>query len=87
MYYEYFYFLRSFFVGFFLHYYTMILQRIRIFKGDDEFEPGTSTPEATYEPPPLHHHLEYYQFSLFISAFLVAHLDITSSLFLSVHFL
>ena len=49
-------FLRSFFasgVGFkaslstltFLHYYTMILQRIRIIVGDAGFEPGTSAPE------------------------------------------
>ena len=40
----------------FLHYYTMILQRIRIIVGDAGFEPGTSAPEiwrATNEPPHL----------------------------------
>ena len=40
----------------FLHYYTMILQRIRIIVGDAGFEPGTSAPQvwcATYEPPHL----------------------------------
>ena len=41
-----------------LHYYTMILQRIRIIVGDAGFESGTSAPEAWYryasnEPPHL----------------------------------
>ena len=40
----------------FLHYFTMILQRIRIIVGDAGFEPGTSAPEvwcATNKPPHL----------------------------------
>ena len=40
----------------FLHYYTMILQRIRIIEGDAGFKPGTSAPEVwcvTNEPPHL----------------------------------
>ena len=45
--------LRGFVVGvgfplyteFFLHYYTMVLQRIRIIVGDTGFEPGTSANE------------------------------------------
>ena len=41
----------------FLHYYTVILQRIRIIVGDAGFEPGTSAPEvwcAANKPPHLH---------------------------------
>ena len=41
---------------FFLLYYTIILQRIRIIVGDAGFEPGNSAPEvwcATDEPPHL----------------------------------
>ena len=46
----------------FLHYYTMILQRIRVIVGDVGFEPGTFDPEvwcATNEPPHLQksHHI------------------------------
>ena len=40
----------------FLHFYTMILQRIRIIMEDAGFEPGTSAPEvwcSTNEPPHL----------------------------------
>ena len=34
------------FSGDFLHYFTMILQRIRIIVGDARFEPGTSASEV-----------------------------------------
>ena len=51
---------------YFLHYYTMILQRIRIITGDAGFKPGTSAPEVwfiTNEPPYLLGavHIQYLQ--------------------------
>ena len=39
----------------FLHYYTMILQRIRIITGDAGFKPGTSAPEKSGSLPMSHH--------------------------------